>query len=184
MNNNKNTIIFGNLDINGLDIEKYIPKEYYDITTVFDTNFDNLRTAIETNNAKYVIVNAHNLNEKEIIKIIKDMMDFDPKLCSYKHAKFDLYILTNKKVDTDKILDSTSWDSCVLFPVETEKQIIKFGKSILDYNDEAPTSKATAIKDVLIWIIIILGILITPGVLYIIATKGFSFIFDACNNLF
>ena len=144
MSYNKNTIIFGNLDVKGLDIERYIPKEYFETKAIFDTNFSNLRTAINDNNAYYVIVNGYNLNKEEIINIIKDMMDFDPKLCEFEGRKINLFIITNEKVDADGILDATSWDSCLLYSIENEKEMIKFGKTLLEYNDEYfETSKET-----------------------------------------
>ena len=136
MQYNRNTIIFGNIDVKGLDIEKYLSKEYFETKAVFDTNYNNLRNAINDNNAYYVIVNAYNLNKEEIINIIKDMMDFDPKLCDYEGAKIKLFIITNEKIDGDGILDATNWDCCLLYSVETEKHLIKFGKTLLDYNDE------------------------------------------------
>lgn len=85
--NNNNTIIFGNLDINGIDIEEFIPKEYFNTTKIYETNFKNLRTAIEENKAKYVLVNAYHLNENDIFDIVMDMIDFDPNLCKEKRKQ-------------------------------------------------------------------------------------------------
>lgn len=182
--NNNNTIIFGNLDINGIDIEEFIPKEYFNTTKIYETNFKNLRTAIEENKAKYVLVNAYHLNENDIVDIVMDMIDFDPNLCKEKGNKFLLFFIVNKELNIDNLWKNIDWNSCVLFPIRDERDLKYIGKMLSEYNDNAPKDEKSAIgfhffmtmMFALVFFLIIIGI----GLI----GEGISFLINACMKIF
>lgn len=181
---NKNTIIFGDLDINGTDIEKFIPKEYFKVTKIFDTNFQNLRTAISENKARYVLVNAYNLNEKDIIDIVMDMMDFNPNLCKERGNKFLLFFIVNKNINIDNLWKNIDCNSCVLFQIRDERDLKHFGKMILEYNDNAPQNEASLIL-FNVFMAIAVGIAFFLIIVAIgLIGEGISFLINACIKLF